>query len=41
VGVVELFGRVDVAGEDDAGAGVAGALHEVGAGLDGLLAPGA
>ncbi len=38
VGVLELLGRVDVAGEDDARAGAAGAVDEPRDGLDGRLA---
>jgi len=38
VGVLELVGRVDVAGEDDARAGLAGPVDEPGDRLDGRLA---
>ena len=40
VGVLELLGRVDVAGVDDARARVAGPVDEFGDWLDGVLAPG-
>jgi hypothetical protein len=40
VRVVELLGRVDVAGVDDAGVGVARAFYEVGHGVDTRLARG-